>query len=1021
MKNIFLFVSLFIVKIGTTQTTYFQQEVNTTIAVTLDDKKHLLTAFEEIEYINNSNDELTEIYMHLWPNAYKNNKTDLATQLDENGEINLHFADSIDRGFIDQLDFKVNGTDVGVKPYQEMLDVVILTLNAPLKPGEKISITTPFRVKIPKGIFSRLGHIGESYQITQWYPKPAVYDQEGWHPLPYLSQGEFFSEYGSFDVKITLPKNYVLGATGDRIDATEEESFLEAKVIETKKLIENGGPIPNKAGYPNMTFPKSSTEMKTIQFHQENVHDFAWFADKRYHVLKGEVALPNSGRKVTTWAMFTNNEFNLWVDAIEYLNDATFYYSKWTGEYPYNHVTAVDGSISAGGGMEYPNITVIGESYTKKALEQVIVHEVGHNWFYGLLGSNERYNAWMDEGLNTFTENRYTETKYPDSDMGMGLPHKILKKIGLDSWGPRGMYDVSYVFNARRNYDQPIQTRSDLFTPMNYGAIVYGKTAIGFDLLLAYLGDDVFDQCMHAYFEKWHFKHPKPEDVQSVFEQVTGENLNWLFADFIKTTKKIDYKMNSYKEVDGIIKVEIENIEKINAPFSLSVLKDGKPISKTWHAGFEGKKEIEIKTKGEEIVLDYDKDIPELNRTNNHIKTKGIFKKVEPLKLEILGSFEKEEVTSIYWSPILGWNDQDKTMLGLAFYNKSIPEKKLEWLLAPMFATGSKSAVGIADLVYNTYGQGLFRRFSIGYNFKTFNSKGKEATYFYEGQTFSEATTITYFKPWYRHQVSLNGELNRSTLRQAKHNIELRYINIDEQLSLTDRDYSNALDFNYKISSKQPLKPASLKIALSGINSLRYGSFLGASVEGKIRKNYNLDLKGIELRLFAGQSLVVNEVTGKYNWSLSGKDGNTDYLYDHTLLSRSGGYTNALYQQSTNTQGNFKVATPYAIGSNNSWVVASNLKIEIPKLPLGIYADGGIYPSKQVTINGVTDIVKFQYDYGIYIPIAKDVFEIYFPVGYSKDIANSINYNNVAYLQRIRFVLNFNKINPFKLIKDIAP
>ena len=129
-------------------------------------------------------------------------------------------------------------------------------------------------------------------------------------------------------------------------------------------------------------FPESSEKMKTIRYTQSRVHDFAWFADKRYKVLKGEVELPNSNRNVTTWAMFTPRNSNLWKDAIEYINDGTYYYSKWNGDYPYNQVTAVDGTISAGGGMEYPNVTVIGNTGNAMALEVVIVHEVGHNWFY---------------------------------------------------------------------------------------------------------------------------------------------------------------------------------------------------------------------------------------------------------------------------------------------------------------------------------------------------------------------------------------------------------------------------------------------------------------------------------------------------------------------------------------------------------------------------------------------------------------------------------------------------------------
>jgi len=202
---------------------YFQQEVNTTINVRLNDKNNTLSAFEEIEYINNSPDSLEYIFFHIWPNAYRNNATDMAIQNDENGDIDFHFADSINRGFIDSLDFKVDGEFVISAPDVDHIDIVALVLKTPLAPGNKITITTPFRVKIPLGIYSRLGHIGQSYQITQWFPKPAVYDRNGWHPLPYLSQGEFYSEYGTYDVTITLPKNYVVGATGDLVNNPEEE------------------------------------------------------------------------------------------------------------------------------------------------------------------------------------------------------------------------------------------------------------------------------------------------------------------------------------------------------------------------------------------------------------------------------------------------------------------------------------------------------------------------------------------------------------------------------------------------------------------------------------------------------------------------------------------------------------------------------------------------------------------------------------------------------------------------------
>ena len=150
--------------------------------------------------------------------------------------------------------------------------------------------------------------------------------------------------------------------------------------------------------------------------------------------LKDSVKLPHSGRYVTTWAMFTANEQDLWRKSPDYLNKSTYYYSLWNGDYPYNHVTAVDGTISAGGGMEYPNVTVIGESGSDFALNTVIAHEVGHNWFYGILGSNERENAWMDEGLNSFNETRYLMEYYEGKDLGLiknNVPSKLARNWDL--------------------------------------------------------------------------------------------------------------------------------------------------------------------------------------------------------------------------------------------------------------------------------------------------------------------------------------------------------------------------------------------------------------------------------------------------------------------------------------------------------------------------------------------------------------------------------------------------------------
>ena len=310
---------------------YFQQEVNYKIAVTLDDRSNELSAFETIQYTNHSPDTLRFIYFHLWPNGYSNNQTALAKQLFlQKGKERL-FKNPELQGYIDSLNFKIDGSKVIWESLPDFPDICKVLLNNPLNPNSTILISTPFHVKIPKGVTSRLGHIGESYQISQWYPKPAVYDQSGWHEMPYLDQGEFYAEFGNFDVSITLPDNYIVGATGN-LQNQEEIKFLDTLAKDTSWM-----QVPISKLNP---FPASSKRTKTLQFKENNIHDFAWFADKRFHVLKGSVKLPQSGRSITTWVMFTSQQSDYWKKSIPYLNQAILYFSGLIGDYPYNNVTA---------------------------------------------------------------------------------------------------------------------------------------------------------------------------------------------------------------------------------------------------------------------------------------------------------------------------------------------------------------------------------------------------------------------------------------------------------------------------------------------------------------------------------------------------------------------------------------------------------------------------------------------------------------------------------------------------------
>lgn len=976
---------------------YFQQEVNYVMHVSLDDVKHELTADESIEYTNNSPSELTFIYMHLWANGYKDNSTPLAKQKLENGETNLYYAKDEDRGYIDQLDFKVNGQPVKWELLKDSIDICKMYLNEPLKSGAKITITTPFHVKIPSGLFSRLGHIGQSYQITQWYPKPAVYDRHGWNYMPYLNQGEFYSEFGSFDVSITVPKNYVLGATGDMIDGEQEQLWLDEKVHETEAI--------ERFDKDDLDFPPSDTQTKTLRFKQKNVHDFAWFCDKRYHVLKGSVTTPHTQHKVTTWIMFTNAEGNYWKNAIPYMNDAVYYYSLWNGDYPYNHCTAVDGTISAGGGMEYPNITVIGSAGSPFQLDVVITHEVGHNWFYGMLGSNERIHPWMDEGINSANELRYVEKKYPDQKLIGNTPF-VGNWFDLNRYKHKSEYYLTYLISAAKNEDQPIELPAYDYTELNYGGDVYSKTAIVFDYLKKYLGDSLYDAAMQKYFDEWHYKHPMPEDFRRVMEQSTGKNLSWFF-DLINTTKKLDYKVTSvHRNIDGSWEVGVKNTGDIKGPVIIYGIRDKKPVGEVLYEGFDGHKILSFPPSDVDYFkIDYMENMPEINRDNNTIYTRGLFKKTEPFRLQFLGSLDDPDKSQLFFTPVAGWNNYNKWMLGLAFYNNLAPQKKFEFQLMPMLSYSTRDFAGYAHAMYNIFPKGsVFQRISIG---------GTATRYAYSNDPFD----MNFNKLAPEIQIEFKKQRARSPFTHA-----LRYRNIsiiqdsykgnyDFTPPIYSRDtlHFNYNDLSYIFTMKDAINPVSVIVNFQQGEKMMKTS-LTANYSYKFRKKN----KGIDVRLFAGTFLGTSAYNaGPYRFRMSGFRGYQDYLYDNIFLGRSE-TDGVLANQFVENDGGFKFYSP--LGQSGKWLTALNLKSSLGTLPVpvSLYADIGTCAD-----DGLTN-EKVLYDAGVALTIRKGVFEIFFPLLISKDMQDYKKANGLKYPETIRFTLNLNLVNPFELFKNIS-
>jgi hypothetical protein len=1036
MKSVFRFLfTLLFFLVSNVSFSYWQQEVNYSIAVSLNDEKHVLNGFIEMEYINNSPDTLRYILIHLWPNAYKNEETALGQQLLVLEKTNFHYSEKKDKGYIDSLEFKVDQQSVKWGFYNNQIDIAKIELAQPLLSGQKITISTPFRVKIPLGNISRLGHISQSYQITQWYPKPAVYDAQGWHPLNYLNQGEFYSEYGSFNVKITLPENYVVGATGDLQgeSGAQEKEWLLYKVKQTEEKIKKGkerktatGEIKGKLNKWEDVFYKkndttrtaSSKRLKTLHYYQQNVHDFAWFANKDWNVLKGEVALPYSQRIVDTWVMFTDAEAYLWQKSLTYLHDATYKYSLWNGEYPYNHVTAVDGSLSAGSGMEYPNITVIGESNSDLELENVIMHEVGHNWFYGILGSNERRNAWMDEGINSFNELRYMKEKYPNKKLSALLPEIFPALLGKNDPALSDQHYLSYIISARKGEDQKLDLSAEEFSNQNYGSIVYAKSAVIFNYLFSYLGKEKFDTCMKIYFNQWKFKHPQPKDLEQIFKENCKEDLSWFFNDLLKTDKVVDYKITEVKKESTAIvyDLSIKNTGEIKSPVLISGYNGDSLIYQEWYNGFEKKSKLSFPyfSNINKIVIDGSHAIPEINRSNNTIRTSGIFRRIEPIKLSFLGNLENPKYNNLYWLPTIGFNEHDRTMLGVALHNYQYPLKNVRYWINPMYSFANKIINGDAHLNF-------FIRKPLPF------LSNIEAGVAVKQFTSNELGNFSFLMQKIEPSIHFKFK-NRNANSPYSTELVTRMVSINSELSEGNGNkklvISNSWQNYYEgklICSKQE---ATNSFNITTLMQYSPNDFLKATINAEFKMKLNEKGKEFKIRFFGGKFFDETTIANQ-QFSLRGQR-DEDYLYDNIVLARNVyNPTHVLSQQIYNTNGGFK----FGFSSNDSrakqWMATVNLTYDLP-IPIKIsgtpqylfalFADIGT--SDGILSNGTT---SFYFDSGLQITIVRDIFEIYLPLFMSQELSDSYQSSlySYNYFQKIRFLLNFNAMNPLNILKKL--
>lgn len=582
---------------------YWQQRADYDIHVTLDPAARRIDGSETIRYTNNSPHELEYLWIQLDQNLFRPGSRGAGIQPPDS-----RWRGSFEGGGFDLSDVRVDG-----QPADYLVDDtrMRITLDEPMAPGGSTAdISLDFGFEIPQYGADRMGWLdveqGTVFELAQWYPRMYVFDDvNGWNTMPYLGQGEFYLEYGDFDLALTVPHNFIVASTGELqnpdevLTADQRERLDAARGSAETVMIVSPEEVGTAAARP------SGSGMLTWHFRAENVRDVAWAASEAFiWDAAGWEGVLNMSYYPQEGIGTPDNPG--WEESTEYVRHSIQHYSEMWYDYPYPVAINVAGIV---GGMEYPMIVFCSVNARDRSLFGVTTHEIGHEWYPMIVGSDERRYAWMDEGLDTFI-NHYATLAYYGEDEPTQLNADFIS---------RGMLsDLA---------DVPIYTYPDAIPREGLGFLAYQKPAMGLYLLREYvLGPDRFDPAFREYTERWAYKHPKPSDFFRTMQDVSGERLDWFWRGWLFETDVLDQQIESVAQAETQTRVTIEHEDGLVMPIDLLIrYEDGRTETRRIpvEAFVNSDTFTEVIERGdvESVTIDPEMLLPDVQRQNNRWST----------------------------------------------------------------------------------------------------------------------------------------------------------------------------------------------------------------------------------------------------------------------------------------------------------------------------------------------------------------------------------------------------------------
>ena len=609
MKNVvFLLQFLGVISIySQNNTTYWQQHVNYKMNVDVNVNNYQYKGTQQLTYTNNSPDSLTQVFYHLYFNAFQpGSEMDVRLQNipDPDGRMVTNIG-TIDNPRFESRISKLQANEIGYLNIKSLLQnnkkvvfsaegtILQVTLNKALQPGESTVFDMVFEGQLSVHIrrAGRNNEDGVALSMAQWYPKMAEYDFEGWHADPYIGR-EFHGVWGDFDVTINIDKKYTVGGTG---------------------YLQNPQEIGH--GYEDTSKKLEIQKGNTLSWHfvAPNVHDFTWAADPNYIHDK---IITKSGIELHFLYKNESRYKKAWKEVQPYTENALDYFSEQIGAYPYKQYSVIQGGD---GGMEYAMCTLLAGGETLNSILGTMYHEVAHSWFQQILATNESKHPWMDEGFTTYIST---------------LAHH--KAIGKKASKPVDSEYQDYFYAVKYNLNEPLTTHSDRYhtnTAFSIGS--YTKGSIFLLQLSAIIGEEHLKTSLKRYFDEFKFKHPTPNDFKRIAEKVSGIQLDWYLNEWTQTTNTIDYAIAKVEEktitlarVGSMpmpldIKVEYFDGSKEIFTIPLRMMKGVKPttntVLKNWAwayptYSFSTKKHIKS------VIIDPNGLLADIDTTNNTFK-----------------------------------------------------------------------------------------------------------------------------------------------------------------------------------------------------------------------------------------------------------------------------------------------------------------------------------------------------------------------------------------------------------------